>query len=279
MDASILVMFKKKDGTFAKAGEKWVEPVTKDVDVVVLVSERAIVQSMRRNIALSMFYLERRLNKQGLNTRFALVGFGGDEVHEEPHLHTMGGNEFSDIGTVTRKIKEMPYTGATKNKNDAYAAIAFASNLRFRAGAKKVFVLFNFDKHMPCFFGPTFDETVYSLRYKANATFVVFDKFDFKPYKGIRVIGQSESRVYLSPYSEIVSSKDIKLPRSSFTKLVHISDGAMFINKFNQDEVKMVTTAVSDAVMQSLKTRTSEVQCCKLRFKHPKCRISDPLKC
>ena len=271
-------MYKKKDGQFAKPGDKWTEPITKDVDVVVIVSERTRAQSLKRIMALSLFNLDRRLAKRNLNTRYALVGFGGNEVHEEPHTHTMGGSEFSDVATVSGKIKEMPYTGKENNRNDVYAAITFASNLRFRPGARKVFVFFNFDAHKPCFFGPTFDETVYYMRYKANATLIVFDDFDFMPYGDSRVIGQTESRVYLSPYYQAVPLKDFKMPRSSFTKLVRISDGAMFINNFKYYEVKMVVTAVTDALTQPL-SNTSGVQCCKLRYMHPKCRISDPMKC
>ena len=272
-------MYKKNDGTFAKPGDKWSEPITKDVDVVVIVSERAKAQSLRKAMASSLYYIERRLASKGLNTRFALVGFGGSKIQEEPHLHTMGGNEFSDIGTVSGRVKQMPYTGEAENRNDVYAAITFASNLRFRPGARKVFILFNFDAHKPCFFGPTFDETVYYLRHKANATLIVFDNLDFMSYENSRVIGQTKSRVYLKRYFQAVVLKSIKMPRSSFTKLVRISDGAMFNNKFEKSESKVMVTAVSDALMQSLSSHTSGTQCCKLRCKHPKCKISDPLKC
>lgn len=269
-------MYKKKDGSFAKPGDKWSEPITEDVDVVVIVSERTKAQNLRLAMATSLYYIERRLRRRGLSTRFALVGFGGSKIQEEPHLHTMGGNEFSDIGTVSGKVKQMPYTGEAENKNDAYAAITFASNLRFRPGARKMFILFNFDSHKPCFFGPTFDETVYYMRHKANATLIVFDNFDFKPYKNMHVIGQTKSRVYLKRYYQAVPSKNIKMPRSSFTKLVRISNGAMFNNNFEYRASKVMATAVAETLTPS---DASGMQCCKLRMKHPKCKISDPLKC
>ena len=272
-------MYKKKDGAFAKPGARWAEPLTKDVDVVVIVSERAKARSLRRTMALSLFHINRRLAKRGFNTRYALVGFGGNNAQEEPHLHTVGGNDFSDAGTVTGKVKDMPYTGEANNKNDAYAAITFASQLKFRPGARKVFILFNFDAHKPSFFGPTLDETVYNLRYKANATLIVFDNFDFMPYGKSRVVGQTETRVYLSPDYQAIPLNDFKMPRSSFTKLVRVSDGAMFINKFKLSENKIVVTAAVDALTQPLNSNISGMQCCKLRHSHPKCRISNPMKC
>ena len=273
------MVYKTKSGKIVKQGDKWTQPITKDVDVVVMVSERAKARSLRRTLALMIFNLNKRLEKRGLATRYSLVGFGGDKVHEEPHVQTINGQVFSTVGQLSSIIKEMPYTGEERNTNDAYAAISLASKLNFRPGARKVFIVFNFDEGKPWFFGPTLDETVANLKMRANATLIVFDNFKFRPYGKSRVIGQTESRVYLSPDYQAVPMNDFAMPDSKFTKLVRVSDGGMFINKLKMSQSKIMITAVTDALMQSLTAQTSAVQCCRLNHYYPVCKTSNRMTC
>ena len=273
------MVYKTKNGKIVKQGEKWTQPITKDVDVVVMVSERAKARSLRRTIALMIFNLNKRLVKRGFATRYSLVGFGGDKVHEEPHVQTINGRVFSTAGQLSSIIKEMPYTGEERNTNDAYAAISLASKLNFRPGARKVFVVFNFDEGKPWFFGPTLDETVADLKMRANATLIVFDNFKFRPYGKSRVIGQTESRVYLSPDYQAVPMNDFEMPHSKFTKLVRVSDGGMFINKLKRSQSKIMVTAVIDALMQPLTAQSSDVQCCRLNHYYPVCKTSNRMNC
>ena len=272
------MVYKKANGEFAKLGDKWIEPVSKDVDVVVLMSKRAKSHKLRRTLAYSLFSINRRLAKRGFNTRYALVGFGGNGMMEEAHVHTIGGNVFSDAGLVSSVIKEMKYNGKSTDNNDAYEAISLASKLHFRPGARKIFVLFNFDEFKPSFFGPTLDETMNDLKGRANATFIVFDDFKFMPYGKSRVIGQTETRVYLSPDYLAVPIEDYKMPRSEFTKLVRVSDGGMFRNEFRPTESKIMVTAVVDALLDKLNTGKSGVQCCRLYY-YPKCKTTDLASC
>ena len=272
-------MHKKSDGTFVKRGEKWTQPITNDIDVVIIMSERAKARNLKIQIALAIRRIDRRLVKRELKTRYALVGFGGDKVQEKPHTHTMRGKAFADVSEVSRKVKGISFTGLPTNRNDIYGAISHASNLKFRPGARKLFILYNFDENKPCFFGPTLDETVHNLKFKANATLIAFDNFQMEPYENNKVIGQSKSRVYLRQPFKAVRVNDVQMPRSSLTKLVRISDGAMFVNKFGAYENKIFGFSVADVLTQSFESQVSRFQCCKMSYKHPKCRIANPMKC
>ncbi len=246
-----------------KFEDEWVQPMKKDVDVVVLVSERKSVRKIRRTIATMLYYVNKDLEYKGFNTKYAVIGFGGKGVNEKPHFLMRRGQFFRNAAEMTSMVKEIPFTGDSSNTNDAYDAINMASKMQFRPGARKVFMLFNFDEQKSGFFGPSLDETVKVVERKADATLLVFDDFKFKTYGKSGVIGQTSDRVYLSPDFQAVPMADYEMPRSAFTELARSSNGGLFLNKFRPAELKVMVTAVSDALVEPL-TSSMQSQLCRV---------------
>eukprot|EP00794_Sanderia_malayensis_P008123 gene8123-8993_t len=270
------VTYTMESGKIVRKGEEWVQPLKNYVDVVVMISERKAVRKMRRTIATMIYYVNKGLEKKGFNTRYALIGFGGNGVHEKPHYHTRRGQYFRNAADMSSLIKELPYTGESSNSNDVFAAINLASAMQMRPAARKVFMMFNFDQPKTCFFGAGMAAA--ELKRKANATLLVFDNFDFKSYGKSRVIGQTASRVYLSPDFQAVPMSDYEMPQSAFTELARESNGGLFLNKFKPAEMKVMVTAVSDALIEPVTQNKLQCQKCKLSWK-VQCKTTDRMTC
>ncbi len=271
--------YTKDNGETVKQGEEWTQPLKNDVDLVVMISERKNVRKMRRTIATMLYYVNKGLEKKGFNTRYALIGFGGNGVHEKPHYHVRRGKFFRSAADLTSLIKELPYTEESNNTNDVFAAIKLASKLQFRPGARKVFLMFNFDEPKSCFFGPSMEETIANLKHKANATLLAFDDFNFKSYGKSGVIGQTVNRVYLSPDFQAVPMADYEMPRSAFTELARVSNGGLFLNKFKPAQLKIMVTAVSDALIEPVTQNRLSCQQCKMAYKTVICKTNNRMTC
>ena len=229
-----------------------------------------------------IFNLDKTLTGNGYLTRYALIGFAGDGVYERPHYRTPDGNMFNDATTVATTIKNMLYTGTSENFNDVYSPLVLASLLRFRPSAERFFLLINSDTYKPCWYGPTLDETIMSVKHESNATLFAFDNFNFKSVSEGKVIGQTEKKVYLYPYQVLPLSTE--LPRSPFTKLVKLTDGGMFTNKLKSSQEKIVEKALTDSFLQILKTNTQSCKSCRLERgcggqALPVCRNDNRVKC
>ena len=238
------------------------QPSSKDLDVVVMISERKKIRSMRRTIASLIVNVNRNMQLSGHATRFALIGFGGHGVHESAHLHTPSGRIFTNAAQIATTIKTMPYTGTTDNMNDAFDAMLLASKLKYRPSAARVFVLFNSDMHKPSWFGPTEDETIMSVKYESNATLFAFDNFNFKSVDKSVVVGQTQKRVYLYPNEVLPLTTDF--PESPFTKLVKLTRGGMFSSKLKPLQEKIMETAITDSLLEVLKINSQNCKSCVL---------------
>ena len=73
------------------------------------------------------------------NNRFALVGFGGEGVHDLPHPHTIDGALFNDATRFRLGVDALEF--ADDGNNDTLAAILRAANYPFRAGVSKNIIL------------------------------------------------------------------------------------------------------------------------------------------
>eukprot|EP00794_Sanderia_malayensis_P007911 gene7911-8766_t len=258
-------------------GNTWTQKPTKEIDVVVLVSARSSASKFRRSIASMLYSTNKKFVKMGYNTRYALVSYGtGSQSSYDSRSHTHDGEYFSDEKDIATAIKTMAYTGADTDRNDYYAAILRGAGMAFRPGATKLFFLFNFGEYKSSWFGPTFDETQFALKYKANASLFVFDDFQFKSVEDTQVLGETINHVYLKPFQPVDRTRE--LPVNAFTKLVR-HDGGMFSNNLRPAETKGLTSALSHAAKIYAERNMKSCQTCAIKRHRVVCRSDITVKC
>jgi len=249
--------------------EEWVrKPMKSVIDVVVMVSQKRNMIKMKKRIAQTMYQLHRTLKGDNFQVRYALVGFGGQGVHEPAHSHPLrrGPSVFGYILDLNKEIKSMPYNGVEASSNDGYHAILTASRLKFRPGAEKIFIMFNSEPHLSHESGPSFDETQYILANEANAPLIVFDTINF-PNLGKeagRIIGQTERRLYTTNNLQGQSSGGLDLPANEFKQLVLLSKGGLFSNMAFK-KPKQAAISLHDVVVNWIKKDIEVCKRCTLR--------------
>lgn len=222
-----------------KVGSTWTQkPLKRAVDVVVLVSERTSVASARNNFIKVLANIYKRMIRAEYNVKFALVGFGGHDVHEKAHTHPLNGQIFGKMGALAKELSSMPYSGKDQDTNDAYHAILKASTMKFRPGASRVFVMYNTVPHISHEHGPTYDEAMHSLVNEANATLFVFDKLVFKKINKHTIIGQSNGKLYTDNNARArLALPNVELPASEFKEMVKATNGGLFSNKIRNQKI------------------------------------------
>lgn len=268
-----------------EVGSSWNQkPLKRSVDVVVLVSERRTVKkAARKTLVKTLANINKRLNAGRYNTRFSLVGFGGNDIHERAHLHTLNGAQFSKMNVLSKELTTMKFEGKIEDKNDAYHGILLASTLNFRPGASRVFILYNTVPHEAHELGPSHTETIRALTHEANAALFVFDSFTFKNLGRStgKIIGQSNRRMYPAD-STALPLPGIELPASEFKEMVKASKGGMFSN--NIKNIKSVSRAVYEAIKFWLNEDGQMCKRCSLQdtwfgVANPICKADKSIKC
>jgi len=249
--------------------EVWTQKSTKMIDIVVMVSQHANMNKMKRSIASTMLNLHKNLRTQGkFNVRYALVGFGGAGVHEAAHVHALrrGQSIFGYVHDLRTEVKSMPFEGHGDVTNDGYHAILTANQLKFRAGAEKVFIMFNTQPHTSHPAGPSYDETKFIMSREANAPLFVFDSVTFQKFGGKamgRVIGQTANKLYTSNNVKGIASKELEIPASEFKQLITSSKGGLFSNLIKNP--KQTALSLHDAVTRWVRNDMSMCKQCVLR--------------
>ena len=203
---------------------------------------------------------------RNFDTRYALVGFGGQGIYEEAHFHPLGigSSVFGNMHHLRRELTHnMPFKGEGKISNDAYHAIVAASRLSFRPGAHKMFVMFNTEPHASHKYGASYTEAMFALEKEAGASLFVFDEFNFKSLnkKGI-TIGQTLYKIYTTKNLNGLQISDMELPSSEFKDFVIQTNGGMFSNKLVRPSD--FSTILSDAISDNLAQNKQKCRVCKL---------------
>jgi hypothetical protein len=244
--------------------EEWAQSPAKDkIDIVVMVSQKANMQKMKKRVAITMYQLHQTLKKANIKARYALIGFGGDGVHEAAHTMPLrpGQTVFGYVLDLNKIIKTMPYEGKSEDTNDGYHAVLMASRLKFRAGAEKIFLMFNSAPHSSHESGPSFDETKFILENEANAPLIVFDTVTFPNFgaKSGRVLGQTERKLYTTKNLKGISDRNLNLPASEFKKLILLSKGALFSNTALK-KPRQASISLNDSILNWIQ---KDIQVCK----------------
>ncbi|KAI4492782.1 hypothetical protein M0804_002573 [Polistes exclamans] len=119
--------------------------IPKSTDVVFIVEAKECNRNIRQNRSIEQLVnqLNKELNDKGLlSNRWSLVTFGGHGVHDQPRSVILDGQVFTK--NVMRFIDYFDHIPVSDGNQDIFAAIGFASQLVFRAGVSKTFIL------LPC---------------------------------------------------------------------------------------------------------------------------------
>jgi len=259
-----------------RIGEEFKQkPSKKQMDVVVLVSQQESQrQYMDKSVNEFFKLLNRMLNKRNkLNVKYAVVGFGGAGIQEEAHVKSFNKHAFNKLPEALKIIKTMKFNGAEENSNDAFMAISEAAQLPFRAGASKMFILFNAQKHSAHQLGSTLDEARYALAKELDASLVTFESVDFK---NRNAFGQSNRKLYTNKKS--INGK-FTSPNSEYTKLVEESNGGHF--KKDIRNIKQAANAVHDIAKNTVKRNNQKCRLCKVvaSWDQSAKTICQPIKC
>lgn len=239
----------------------------KTMDVVVLVSQRDAQNKMKKSFTKFMQQLNAMLkNSKKQNIRYSVVGFGGQGINEKAHVQPLGkGHDvFGSIKDLVAALNDMSLDGQEETTNDAYHAILRASTLQFRPGASKVFIMFNTQPHTSHSEGPALEEARYALEKEAEATLIVFDKFNFKKINQRQgeVFGQSTRKLYTAKHWKKGLGRVIDLPSSDYREFVEDTDGAMFQNKINN--AKHTAGSVFDVLQQHITRHVKHCKVCRV---------------
>ncbi|EZA49996.1 Apolipophorins [Ooceraea biroi] len=121
------------------------DTVPRSADVVFIVEAKSCNHDVKLNSSMELLItqLSNELNDSNFTgNRWSLVVFGGDGVHDQPRSIILDGQIFTK--NVARFVDYFDYVPVGAGNQDIFAAIGFASQLVFRAGVSKMFVL------MPC---------------------------------------------------------------------------------------------------------------------------------
>lgn len=121
------------------------DTVPQSADIVFLIEAKNCNRDVKLNSSMELLItqLNKELNDQNLTeNRWSLVVFGGDGVYDKPRSIILDGQIFTK--NVPRFVDYFDYVPIGNGNHDIFAAIGFASQLVFRPGVSKTFIL------MPC---------------------------------------------------------------------------------------------------------------------------------
>ncbi|CAH1244201.1 CTD-3088G3.8 [Branchiostoma lanceolatum] len=131
------------DGSVFHEGEQTRITDTRKVntaDIVVVVEEKSCNRRRAPQLTDLVQYLDTQLQRKGMkDNRFALVGYGGEGVHDASHTHTISGQLFHDARQFVLGVEKLEF-GEGQN-NDAFTSLRMAANYPFRTGAAKSIVI------------------------------------------------------------------------------------------------------------------------------------------
>ncbi|XP_042895388.1 uncharacterized protein [Parasteatoda tepidariorum] len=136
------VWCEKQDGGFMNEGDAIQYPRDGSVtaaDVVFLIEEKECNKERVKYISKLAQGIENSYKQKGYkDIRFRVVGFGGDKIHSEPHVHTMDGMESGPLRSLDSALNSLEFGDGPINM---LQAMRYAASLSYRTGSTKSFIL------------------------------------------------------------------------------------------------------------------------------------------
>ncbi|XP_015599666.1 uncharacterized protein LOC107269849 [Cephus cinctus] len=231
--------FRKLDG----------DSVPRSTDVVFIVEAKECNRDIKTNRSIEQLVtqLNKEFNEQRLtDNRWALVVFGGDGVYDKPRSIVLDSSPFTTrVARFPDYFQRIPIGDGS---DDVFAAIGFASQLVFRAGVSKTFIL------MPCTHcdprNQTLDFSVLHqvlLEHDITLHILMDGNFQFEKERLNKIFyGLDATKSYTKKDARILTGdtdlrRQVKLPKSVLgycTPLSLETNGTIFSgNKLRSDKI------------------------------------------
>ncbi|CAN8003935.1 unnamed protein product [Ixodes hexagonus] len=233
------VRCERPDGSEMLSGE--ITTVTEDesvntADVVFVVERKLCNKNVMPNLIRLAQGIDERYSSRGFsNMRYAVVGFGGDGVTEQPHIVTADGQIFNSIRSIISAFSSLT---VGNGKSDVFAAVQYAAKLSARMGSSQVMVLV---KCTSCTPGedPSVYTDIYRMLVDRGMHLHILDDDEFnvrtasKPSKSKRIFGVDRRLAYtIKDLKELHGDADIhsqiRLPKDFCVPLALETNGTLF---------------------------------------------------
>lgn len=236
----ICVRCAKPDGAEMLAGD--IATVTDQdsaaptADIVFVVERKLCNKNVIPNLIRLAQGIEERYAARGfLDTRYAVVGFGGDGFYERPHVVTADGQIFSSIRALVSAFGSLTIGDG---ESDPLAAVAYAGQLPIRMASAQTMILV---KCTTC--KPNDDSSMYADIYRMlidrGVHLHILDDDDFnvrtasKPSKSKRIFGVDHRLAFtVKDVKDMLGDAElhsqIRLPKDFCVPLALESNGTLF---------------------------------------------------
>jgi len=233
----------------------WMETkVVYGADVIFTISENRQFEGkqMLRNLKTLAKKLENTLS-QGkspmTDNRYGLAAFGGIDVHEGAHSHSIHGQLINTARHMPEGLESLEFNGTYPT--DAFDAIVLASEYKFRPGAAKIIILIveNEREYVESYF--SLDEVQQFLTNRGITLYVVsnYDSLQKKSSSGAPVGIQFDSSIISAKKDKSAKiTKFLDIPSGNYAKLAIATRGSIFrldmLMEGNDDLMEMLPKVV-----------------------------------
>ncbi|KAK8762358.1 hypothetical protein V5799_026376 [Amblyomma americanum] len=205
-------------------------------DVIFVVERKICNKNVIPNLIRIAQSIEERYAARGFaDTRYAVVGFGGDGVAEQPHVVTADGQIFSSIRALVSAFGSLSIGNGESNP---FAALVYAGQLPVRMASMQTMILV---KCTTC--KPDDDNSMYADIYRMlidrGIHLHILDDDDFnvrtasKPSKSKRIFGVDRRLAFtVKDFKELQGDAEvhsqIRLPKDFCVPLALESNGTLF---------------------------------------------------
>lgn len=236
----VCVRCTKPDGSEMLAGDitavTYEESPVATADVIFVVERKVCNKNVMPNLIRLAQSIEERYAARGfVDTRYAVVGFGGDGVAEKPHVVTADGQIFSSIRALVSAIGSL---SVGNGESDPFAALTYAGQLPVRMASTQTMILV---KCTTC--KPNDDNSMYADIYRMlidrGIHLHILDDDDFnvrtasKPSKSKRIFGVDRRLAFTVKdikdlHGDAELHSQIRLPKDFCVPLALESNGTLF---------------------------------------------------
>jgi len=198
-----------------------------------------------------------------LNMQFTIVGFAGNRVCKEPHIHTSGGKITYDVNGALSALDRLQFTGQeNSNEKLGISALKFAAQIESTRGMK-IFMLFENDASYTNLLQQLMD--VSETLTKHGVILNVVNNYKMKP--NIIAKDSHKTRYHLNLPEGEPFSHSVSFPRTDdYIPFVKQTRGAVFtLNAFTNDGpvwTKALPTTVAEVLRKQIDKDTQQCKKC-----------------
>nr|AAT37632.1 von Willebrand factor [Branchiostoma belcheri tsingtauense] len=197
--------------------------------------------------------------------RIAIVGFGGQDVHEPAHVHTINGELFAQMkpSELNKALKELVFEG--KKTTNAMEAIRMAAQYPFRPEASKIFLLITEEDKVEK--NPQEIRELKKILAEQSITLNVFSSYkEIKKSKVDEIFGIKYNLDIITdkkvPKKHSISGL-VKLPKGVYVELSTDTKGSIFSVDLLLEGEHRLLKQVSDVVVEQIESQIGTEKICK----------------